>query len=262
VASSPISGAAAERPKRQIGASVGARFGFDKQTIVLGNPAVEGTIRRRIRTMDVSVEYPLSDVSSVVASVPYIDQRATLRSAAFNGTQAGRGLGDIGVYYQRLFPEIARGTDINLSVGMVLPTGKDPFGLGVGQLPTGVGFYQPVARVTLRKLRVPLQFFGAFDYGTSFSRTVAGASRKLPDSYGAEVGFNYAFGPEFSSETSVSWNRVSSPFINVPGANVAYLSQALSYQANRSTSIRGAVDVGLTDDSTDAFVGLSLNSRF
>jgi hypothetical protein len=230
--------------------------------VVLGTPAVAGNIRRRIRTLDVAVEYPLSNVSSVIASVPYIDQRATLRSPILNGVLAGRGLGDIGVYYQRLFPEIARGTDINVSVGMVLPTGRDPFGLGVGQLPTGVGFYQPVARVTVRKLRVPLQFFASVDYGTSFSRNIGGTRVDLPDSYGAELGFNYALGPEFSSETSVSWNRVSSPFINVPGASVAYLSQALTYQANRSTSIRGAVDVGLTDDSTDAFLGLSLNSSF
>jgi hypothetical protein len=64
------------------------------------------------------------------------------------------------------------------------------------------------------------------------------------------------------SQTSVSWNKVSSPFIDVPGATVGYLSQSLTYQANRSTSIRGAIDVGLTEDSTDAFVGLSLNSSF
>ena len=253
---------AAPRMQRDIRVSLDGRFGFDKQTVVLGTPAVAGTVRRRIRAVDLSLEYPLSNVSSVFAVLPYVDQRATLRSPAGNGILAGRGLGDIGLYYQRLFPEIARGTDINVSLGMVLPTGKDPFGLAVGELPTGVGFYQPVARVTLRKLRVPLQFYGALNYGTSFSRTIGGTRADLPDSYGAELGFHYSLGPEFLSQTSVSWNKVSSPFIDVPGATVGYLSQSLSYQATRSTSVRGSVDVGLTDDSTDAFVGVSLSSSF
>ena len=250
------------RVRREIRASLDGRLGFDKQSVVLGTPAVAGTVRRRIRSLDLSLEYPLSDRSSVFVQVPYVNQSATLSSPLGGASRRGHGLGDIGMYFQHRFPEIARGTELNVTVGMILPTGKDSFDLAPDELPTGVGFYQPVARVMLSKMRVPMQFYGALDYGTAFSRRVGGVPVDLPDSYGGEVGFYYSLGPEFTSQTSVSVSKITSPFIDDPGSTVGYLSQSLTYQATRSTSLRGAIDVGLTDDSTDAFVGFSLNSSF
>ena len=255
-------GVTATYSRRPLNVSVGGRMGFDKQTIVIGTPAVAGTIRRRIRTLDVSLDYPLSPRSSVFLTVPYIEQRTSLRSSLGNGIASGRGLGDIGIYLQQRFPGVGRGTDLSATLGLVTPTGKDPFNLAPGQLPTGVGFYQPVLRLTLQKLRVPLMFYGAVDYGTSLSRRVGGTKVDLPDSYGGEVGFYYTFSPEFTSQTSLSLSKLTSPFIDVPGTTVGYLSQSLTYQANQRLSWRGAVDVGLTEDSTDAYFGLSVNSTF
>jgi hypothetical protein len=100
------------------------------------------------------------------------------------------------------------------------------------------------------------------DYGTSLSRNVNGQRVTLPDSYGGEVGFFYAIGPEFTAQTGVSLSKVSSPFILGPGSTVGYLTQSLTYKAGGNTSVRGAVDVGLTDDSTDVYAGLSINSQF
>ncbi len=247
---------------RQISASLDALIGFDRQTVVLGNPGVAGTTKRRIGSLNLSLSYPLSPQTNVFLSVPYIDQRATVNSSLGRASLHGRGLGDLGFYVQHRFPEIARGTELSVSLGMVLPTGKDSFNLAPNELPTGVGFYQPVTRVTLRKLRVPLQLYGAVDYGTSFSRNVGGTRLRLPDSYGGELGFYYAMGPELSSQTSVNVSKVTSPFVDARGATVGYLSQSLTYQANQRTSVRASVDVGLTEDSTDAFAGLSLNSTF
>lgn len=248
--------------RRPIRVNVGGRVGFDKQTVVIGMPAVAGNVRRHIRTVDFSLDYPLSSSSSVFVTVPYIDQSTSLRSGLGNGVSRGRGLGDIGLYLQKIFPSVGRGTDLSATLGLITPTGKDPFQVFPGQLPTGVGFYQPVARLSLQKLRVPLLFYGALDYGTSFSRRIAGTRVELPDSYGGEVGFYYTFSPEFSSQTSLSVSKLTSPFVDVPGSTVGYLSQALNYQANQRLSWRGSVDIGLTEDSTDAFFGLSVNNTF
>ncbi len=253
------------RLRREITASIDARAGFDRQTVVFGNPGnpdVAGTAKRRIGSLNLSLSYPLSAQSSVFVSVPYIDQRETLNSSLGTASLRGRGLGDLGFYMQHRFPEIAKGTELSVSLGMIVPTGKDSFNLAPNELPTGVGFYQPVARVMLRKLRVPLQLYGAVDYGTSFSRNVGGSRLRLPNSYGGELGFYYAMGPELTSQTSVSVSKVTSPFVDARGATVGYLSQALTYQANQRTSLRASVDVGLTEDSTDAFAGLSINSNF
>jgi hypothetical protein len=173
-------GVTATYSRRPINVGVGGRMGFDKQTVVIGTPAVAGTVRRRIRTLDVSLDYPLSNRSSVFLTVPYIDQRTSLRSPLGNGIASGRGLGDIGIYLQRRFTAVGRGTDLSATFGLV----------------------------------------------------------------------------------TLSVSKLTSPFIDVPGTTVGYLSQSLTYQANQRLSWRGAVDVGLTEDSTDAYFGLSVNSTF
>jgi hypothetical protein len=145
---------------------------------------------------------------------------------------------------------------------MVLPTGRDPFGLGPFDLPTGNGFFQPVARFSVRKLRVPLQLYAAVNLAQAIPRTVDGQRLRLPASYGGEVGFSYAIGPEFTMSTSLSGNRVSSPFLLGTGVHVGYLTQALNYNSGGNTSMRASVDMGLTDSSTDAYLGLSLRHGF
>jgi hypothetical protein len=198
----------------------------------------------------------------VFISLPYISQRVRYTASFGTLSLKGNGLGDVGMYVQKNFPTIGRNTDLSASLGLILPTGSSPFKTGPNELATGVGFYQPVARVTLSKLRTPLRFYTALDYGTSFKKNVGGARVDLPDSYGAELGFYYTMSPEFNTQTSVSFSKVTSPFLDVPGTNVGYLSQSLSYQANQRTALRASVDVGLTEDSTDTFLGLSLDNSF
>lgn len=253
---------AAARPRRQITASVDTRYGFDQQTVALGDPAFIALEKRTISTVNLSLSYPVSPSTSVFMSLPYVRQRATYSASFGTLSLRGQGLGDVGLYVQKTFASIGRGTDLSASLGMIFPTGSSPFNSGPNELPTGVGFYQPVARLTLSKLRTPLRFYGALDYGTSLKKSVGGARVDLPDSYGSELGFYYTMSPEFSTQTSVSYSKVTSPFIDVPGTNVGYLSQSLSYQANQKTAFRASVDVGLTEDSTDAFFGLSLDNTF
>jgi hypothetical protein len=248
--------------RRQISASVDTRLGFDRQELALGNPAIPVLAKRRIASVNLSLAYPLSNQTSLSVSVPYINQRSTYSSPFGSVRLSGRGIGDVGIYLQHNFRDIAQGTGLSASLGLITPTGKSGFETGPNELPTGVGFYQPVARVTLTKLRVPLQFYAAADYGTSFKRRVNGTTVSLPDSYGGELGFYYSMSPEFITRTSVSASKVTSPFVDVPGATVGYLSQSLTFQANQRTALRASVDVGLTEDSTDAFVGLALDSNF
>jgi hypothetical protein len=256
------SNTAAMPRRREISASVNTRIGFDRQELALGNPAVPVLAKRRIASVNLSLSYPLTQKTSMTVSVPYINQRSNYSSPFGNVTLKGRGIGDVGLYLQHNFGQIAKGTQLSASLGVITPTGKSVFNAGPNELPTGVGFYQPVARLTLSKLRVPLQFYAAADYGTSFSRRINGTRVTLPNSYGGELGFYYTMSPEFTTQTSVSVSKVTSPFIDVPGATVGYLSQGLTYQANQRTSVQASVDVGLTEESTDAFVGVSLDKRF
>jgi hypothetical protein len=248
---------------RGIGVYTDFSMGFDKQSAVVDDPAPrEVQIRRRIRILNISAEVPLARRTNLAVALPVISQSTRYRVGAGTFTQRGSGVGDLTLQLERRGRESARGVERAIALGLVLPTGKDPFNLSASQLPTGNGFYQPFVRLSTRKLRVPLQLFASVNYGKGLPRTVGGQRLRLPASYGGEVGFSYVIGPEFSVSTSVNANRVSSPLLLGPSQSVAYLSQSLSYNANEVTVLRASVDVGLTDDSTDAFAGLSLRRAF
>lgn len=250
---------------REVQIYVDSRFGFDNQTTVVNVPgALEVDIKRRIRTLSLNLGYPVGDKTRLSLSVPYVYQSTESTAPALHKTihEKGSGIGDVAVFVEQYFPEVAKGTQLSVGLGLQFPTGSDPFKVGPGELPTGIGFYQALVHATIRKIVVPLQFYGSLDYGKGFSRRIAGQHVSLPDSYGAEAGFYYTLSPEFTAQTAVSWDRLSSPFLLGPGQQVAYLSQSLNYNTGKRTQLRGSVDLGLTQASTDAYVGLALNSSF
>jgi hypothetical protein len=247
------------RGRRMLRVFTDVQFGYDKQQFLVTTPTPSLVdVRRQVRNLVVTAQYPLSNRTKIAVSVPYVSQ--SVRGGGIN--QRGSGVGDIGVFVERRFPEVARGTEVSVTVGMLFPTGKDPYSVGASQLPTGLGFYQPLARVRISKMRVPLQFYGALDYGTSLPRNVGGERRRLPASYGAELGMYYSISPGFTAQTAVKWSRVSSPFTFENDSNVAYLSQGLIFTAGETTSFQAAVDAGLTEDALDFFLSLSLVKDF
>jgi hypothetical protein len=251
------------KTKRDVTIHTSVRYGYDKQQLLLTTPGpFLADVRRQIRTLVVTAQVPLSDRTSLALSVPYISQTTRVNGPTGTFKQRGNGVGDIGVFLERRFPEIARGTEVALTLGMLMPTGKDPFNLGDTELPTGLGFYQPLARVRISKMRVPMQFYTAFDYGTSLARDVNGTRRKLPNSFGVEAGFYYNISPEFTAQTSVQWSQISSPYTFETDSHVAYLSQSLSYNHGPDSSLEAGVDVGLTDDAVDFFLSLAYAKRF
>ncbi len=258
-------GAASATPPAPRGIALYTDFslGFDGQTAVVSDPVPrEVRIRRRIRVLNISADYPIAPRLTLAAGVPILSQSASYRDGSGTTTRRGTGVGDLTLLLERRGRESARGLEMSAALGLVVPTGKDPFNLSATQLPTGNGFYQPFVRLSARQLRVPLQLFASVNYGQGIPRTVAGQKLRLPASYGGEIGFSYALGPEFLVSTSVSANRLSSPLLLGPGSNVAYLSQAITFNADEITTLRASVDVGLTDDSTDAFAGFSLRRAF
>lgn len=240
------------------------RYGFDSNRFFVNAPVpFEVTVKRRIRTAVLSGTYPVDPRTQISVNVPWVDQ--STKNKASNGAtfnQSGSGMGDVSLWVSRTFPDYRRGREYGISAGMVFPTGRDPFNLPANKLETGLGFYQPSVRFSARTTKAPLQFFSTFDYSTSLSRNVNGQSVRLPNSYGGEVGIFYTLGPIWSTQTSVSFAKATSPFLQDSGRTVGYLSQALNYNPGDGNSFRGAVDVGLNDSSTDAYFSLSLNRPF
>lgn len=248
--------------------SVDTRLGFDREDIFLGvinvgrgvlrPDAVKATARRLVSSTAIRVESPLSGSTSVEASVPYLYQTVRVTAPGQPArTLSGDGIGDVTLALERRLPEIGTGTSLRLAAGLQLPTGRSPFGLGAGKLPTGEGFYQPFLRASVAKMRVPLQFYGSLEYRTALDRRFDGRRVTLPDSYGGQIGFGYATGPEFITQTSVSLRKNTSPFRFAPSTTEGYLSQSLSFRPGGRDLYQGSVDVGLTEDSLDLWTGFT-----
>jgi hypothetical protein len=256
------------RPERRL--IIDSALGVDKQTTIVtkarpDNAAAvpfKAEVKSFISSMTLTGEYPLNRNTIASVVLPYIYQRARFSSPEHSFTKVGQGIGDVTLLVERRFLEIARGTELSLAAGLQIPTGKDPSNLKENELPTGTGFYQPLLRAALRKMVLPLQFYGKAEYGTSLKRRIQGDTVRLPSSYGGEVGFLYIIGPEFIAQTALSLRRVSSPFLWKLFSTEGYLSQSLNYRTGGRDSFRGSVDVGLTEESTDFWFGLSFRREF
>lgn len=250
---------------RRVTVSFDTRVGFDRQTEIVPQPErlpVVIDVRRFVSSNVLTAEYPLRRNTTAALVVPYINQRQRASVAGRLFTARGRGVGDITLLLEHTRPDIARGTSLSLAAGMQFPTGSDPFRLSPGTLPTGEGFFQPTFRATVQKLAVPLVLYGSLQYSTALRRSVSGQSVSLPDSFGGEAGFSYLIGPQFVSQTSISLRKSNSPLLMQPGRTEGYLSQSLVYRSGGRNTLRGSVDVGLTGDSIDFFLGLGLRHVF
>lgn len=256
---------------RVINVSLDTRLGFDREDVILNASgtatpgrgvlrpeAVKATARRFVSSTVLRAESPLNRSASLAVTVPQLYQTIHVSVPGQpSRTLRANGLGDVSLSLEQRLPALAPGTNASITTGLQMPTGRSPFGLSEGELPTGEGFYQPFLRVGLQKVRVPLQFYGTLEYQTAFARRIAGQREHLPDSYGGLIGFSYTTGPEFTTQTSVSLRRSSSPVRFSPGTYEGYLSQALTFRPGGRDVYQGSVDVGLTNDSLDYWLGLS-----
>lgn len=253
---------------RVFNVAVDTRLGFDREDIFLGvinvgrgvlrPDAVKATARRLVSSTAISVESPLSENMTLEASVPYLYQTVRVTAPGQPArTLRANGIGDVSLALERRFPELATGTSLRLSAGLQMPTGRSPFGLGTGELPTGDGFTQPFLRASVARMRVPLQLYASLDYRTAFDRRFDGRRVSLPDSYGGQIGFAYATGPEFITQTAISLRKTTSPLRFAPSTTEGYLSQSLSFRPGGRDLYQGSVDVGLTEDSLDLWTGFT-----
>lgn len=254
-------------PSPKFRVAVATRYGYDKSDAVQRDAGVLLVQRRHIFIGETTLEFQLRETTSLEFTVPYVGQTARLSSPLGSVSARGHGLGDLTLLLEQRWPEVLPGSEFALAVGTLIPTGKDAFEVGDNELPTGVGFYQPFGRITLSKSLAPLRVFAIAEYARSLSRSIEGRRLRLDDSYAFEVGFLYNISPEFISQTSVSLAQVSSPFIAgensvVDVSRVGYLRQSLIYRTGGYTTLQGAVMLGLTEDSIDAFVSLELTQEF
>jgi hypothetical protein len=271
--------------------------------IFLGNINLGETKSHQVMA-DLDTRYGLTDRISVDVDVPYIYRHSnfivggaggaanTLSDASANSSD----IGDVnfGIYYQFL-KETNNLPDVVGSLRVKAPTGSSPFGIKLQQvddnntnlvaptkLPTGTGFWNITAGVSVLKTYDPVVLFGSLSYTYNVARSFAdissvegqtepatvklgdivqfggGVALAFSDKDSASISYTMALEPE--SETRAPGGSYS----KVPGSETAAaaLNFGLNHVVNKHLTINGSVSVGLTPDAPNFVVGVRFPYTF
>jgi hypothetical protein len=271
--------------------------------IFLGNINLGETKSHQVMA-DLDTRYGLTDRISVDVDVPYIYRHSnfivggaggaanTLSDASANSND----IGDVnfGIYYQFL-KETNTLPDLVASLRVKAPTGSSPFGIKVQQvdadntnlvapskLPTGTGFWNITAGMSVLKTFDPVVLFGSLSYTYNVARSfsdissVVGQTEPATVKLGDIVQFGGGVALAFSDKdsASISYTMALEPesqtkapggsYSKVPGSETAAaaLNFGLNHVVNKHLTINGSVSVGLTPDAPNFVVGVRFPYTF
>ncbi len=271
--------------------------------IFLGNINLGETKSHQVMA-DLDTRYGISDRLSVDLDVPYIYRHSNFivggaGGAASQVSDASANSSDIGDINFGLYYEILKETnslpDLVGSLRIKTPSGSSPFGIKLQQvdadntnlvapskLPTGTGFWNVTAGLSVLKTYDPVVLFGSLSYTYNIARSFAdissvigqtepatvklgdviqfggGAALAFSDKDSASVSYTMALEPE--SQTKAPGGSYS----KVPGSETtaAALTFGLNHVVNKHLTINGSVSVGLTPDTPNFVVGVRFPYTF
>ncbi|WP_224013047.1 MULTISPECIES: hypothetical protein [Paraburkholderia] len=271
--------------------------------IFLGNINLGQTKSHQVMA-DLDVRYGLTDRMSIDVDVPYIYRHSSFIVGGAGGAASSlsdasvnsNAIGDVnfGLYYQFL-KETNNMPDVVGSLRVKTPTGTSPFGIKVVQLtpdntnlvapsklPTGTGFWNVTAGLSVLKTYDPVVLFGSFSYTYNISRSFSDISSVVGQTQPAEVklgdiiqfggGVALAFSDKDSASISYTMaiepqSKTKAPgggWSGVPGSETtaSVLNFGLNHVVNKHLTINGAVSVGLTPDAPNFVVGVRFPYTF
>lgn len=271
-------------------------------TIFLGTISIDKATSD-IFTIDPTVSVGLSDRFVLDADVPYLLRRTNFLSGGAGGDASGlvekavsaHGIGDmsVGASY-RLFRETADRPDVVINARAKFPTGRDPYGIALMEVPgsqgnlevpvklsTGTGVFGASAGVSVLKTLDPMVVFGSMNYYHNFKRhfdDIDEAAGEQPGKVNVGDAFQFGAGLAFAlndrSSISMSYTQriVRGSRVRFDGgnwrkivgsnANVALVNLGGTFALSDDLSLITAVGIGLTNDSPDMAVSIRIPYRF
>ncbi|MGN6231330.1 MAG: hypothetical protein ACTHNZ_09205 [Trinickia sp.] len=271
--------------------------------IFLGNINLGETKSHQVMA-DLDARYGLTDRISFDVDVPYVYRHSDFivggaggaASALSDASANSSAIGDVnfGLYYQFL-KESGNWPDVVGSLRVKAPTGTSPFGIKLVQvdpnntslvaptkLPTGTGFWNFTAGVSVLKTYDPVVLFGSLSYTYNLARSFSDVSSvqgqtqpakvKLGDVFQWGGGVALAFSEKDSA--SVSYTMAIEPqsetqapgqgWQKVPGSETvaAAVNFGLNHVVNKHLTINGSVSIGLTPDAPNFVVGVRFPYTF
>jgi hypothetical protein len=175
------------------------------------------------------------------------------------------GIGDVSAtVWKSLFTEEGSRPSLVASLRYAAPTGDD---IGDDDVPLGTGFHRVTARLSTVKTIDPIAFFGDLSYTHYIDDTISGLDVDRSDRIGFGLGASLAVTPDVSLSAGLDFSHEDE--IEINGSDVRGSSTTLG-QVELTAGILLTRDVflnftsafGITDDSPDVTLGMSLPIRF
>jgi hypothetical protein len=236
-----------------------------------------GKVKRDQLRASVSFRYGVTDRLQLNAEIPYVHtwsrrylppqiQRFPNEgqySSVDNGT-----IGDItfGFSYH-LWRESQRVPDIILTTSIKTDTGDGPFDVGPAEASTGTGFWGGTVGLTFVKVTDPGVLFANVGYFYHHEDKVRGFRVDPADSVSWGLGYSWSLNPFLSFTTSVNGRFVEKTefggeLLDGSEETIANLSLGLTHAWAQNRSYDVALTVGLTEDSPDFGLVLSMPFTF
>jgi hypothetical protein len=175
------------------------------------------------------------------------------------------GVGDVSaIVWKSLFTQEGRRPSLVASLRYTAPTGDD---IGDDEVPLGSGFHRATARLSTVKTIDPIAFFGDLSYTHYINDTISGADVDRSDTIGFGLGANLAVTPDVSLGAGLDFafeDEVTVNGTDVRGSSNTFgqveLTAGILLSRDVFLNLTGAF--GITDDSPDVTLGVSLPTRF
>lgn len=272
--------------------------------IFIGDVSVDD-LESDLLSFDITTRYSFSDRLQASVTLPFI-----YRSTDFESTGAGGDasralservtlhpeLGDVswGLSY-RLLPETVENPDVVWNIGLKMPTGTDPYGVNVNdvpgsegnlsvpsKLPSGNGVWSLSTGVSLVKTVDPAILFTNlslfYNKEASFSDLDSAADTRSPGKIdlgeAIQIGFGTAFALSEKMSLSFSYtqritDKAKRKFrgeawqtISASDSNVINLNMGATYAMSSHLSLVTTLGIGLSEDAPDVSFGMKFPYRF
>ena len=227
-------------------------------------------------TNTLSVDYGLFDNLTTSVSLPLVSKYSD--NPAFTGTS--HSVGDINLGFRWQPWEAHRGRpSATFSGGIKLPTGRSPFKVDANEgLATGSGVTTLTGGMNINHIVDPVALFGSFNVSYSLAAKdlyqVRGNQILTRVDPGASIGFGigFAYALSYGISTSVSIQESISARSKLRFADgrtvktrtqtAGILNLGLGYRVSPKTTINITAGIGLTDDSPNFSLGLTMPLSF
>lgn len=271
--------------------------------IFLGNISVD-EVEAQILTFDLTGRYGITDRSQIDFNIPVLYRNTNYQSVGAGGASnvlieddvtLNAELGDVsaGFYYQ-LFKETATRPDLVWNVRIKAPTGTDPYGIRIvevpgssgnllipEELPSGNGVWAVSTGFSVARTVDPAILFANINYAHNFPEDfndISSADGKQPGeinlgdsiSYGFGIAFalservsmSFGYSQQFTEKSEQKLDGGSTQSIIGSDANVAQLNIGATYALSNQASWVTNVGIGLNTDAPDVTFSMKFPYTF